>query len=109
MVPPIAVAEKSSRVEVTSAATYLPSILTNLARGALDAAPDAMIIIDPSGVIHRQVSGYAHDKKNSPLKRARSQTAPTRASAVNDGHIFLVVALADGGREVVQPFDLLGA
>ena len=30
-------------------------------------------------------------------------------SAVDDGHVPFVVALAGGGREVVQPFDLLGA
>src|SRR3954470_22141835 len=30
-------------------------------------------------------------------------------SAVDDGHVPLVVALAGGRREVVQPFDLLGA
>ena len=30
-------------------------------------------------------------------------------SAVDDGHVPFVVALAGGRREVVQPFDLLGA
>ena len=30
-------------------------------------------------------------------------------SAVDDGHVSFVVALASGRREVVQPFDLLSA
>jgi len=34
---------------------------------------------------------------------------PATLSAVDDGHISFVVALAGGRREVVQPFDLLGA
>ena len=34
---------------------------------------------------------------------------PAALSAVDDGHISFVVALAGGRREVVQPFDLLGA
>ena len=34
---------------------------------------------------------------------------PAALSAVDDGHISFVVALADGRREVVQPFDPLGA
>src|SRR5438270_4989831 len=38
-------------------------------------------------------------------------STPTHAacSAVDDGHISFVVALAGGPREVAQPFDLLGA
>jgi hypothetical protein len=44
----------------------------------------------------------------------RHRTFPVAAtavaqSAVDDGHIPLVVALAGGRRQVVQPFDLLGA
>src|SRR3989442_1927816 len=31
------------------------------------------------------------------------------SSAVNDGHVPFVMALTGGRREVVQPFDLLGA
>src|SRR5665213_1634347 len=44
------------------------SVPSNLARSALDAAPDAMIIIDAFGIIqfaNRQISalfGYAHDE-----------------------------------------------
>jgi hypothetical protein len=30
-------------------------------------------------------------------------------SALDDGHVRLVLALARGGREIVQPFDLLSA
>jgi hypothetical protein len=37
-------------------------------------------------------------------------SAPRGASsAFDDGHVSFVVPLADGRREVVQPFDLLGA
>src|SRR5437899_8597498 len=39
----------------------------------------------------------------------RSNAQGRSVSAVDDGHVPFVVALTGGRREVVQPFDLLGA
>jgi two-component system, sensor histidine kinase len=65
------------------------SIPPELARSALDAAPDAMIIIDAAGVIryaNRQVSalfGYAHDEV---IGKEVEQLMPERYRARHLGH-----------------------
>src|ERR1700739_3061054 len=65
------------------------SIPPELARSALDAAPDAMIIIDASGVIryaNRQVSalfGFAHD---DIIGHQVEQLMPERFRARHLGH-----------------------
>ena len=61
----------------------------DLARSALDAAPDAMIIIDASGIIrftNRQVSalfGYAHDEI---IGQSIETLMPERFRARHVGH-----------------------
>src|SRR4029077_6668427 len=37
------------------------------------------------------------------------EATPAAWSAVDDGHVSFVVAIAGGRREIVQPFNLLGA
>ena len=70
-----------------------------LARGALEAAPDAMIIIDASGIVryaNRQVSalfGYAHDEiieqsvgtVSEPACRTSGRLHPHRARTAHGG------------------------
>lgn len=43
-----------------------------------------------------------------PTQVSGAEATSAARSAVDDSHISFVVALADGRREVVQPFDLLG-
>jgi hypothetical protein len=55
------------------------------------------------------ISRYAVAAETSSVLSFHLFIPSTPLSPVNDGHVPFVVTLASGGREIVQPFDLLGA
>ncbi len=86
------------------------SLPTELARSALDAAPDAMIIIDSTGMVryaNRQVSalfGYSHDEViGHPVEQLMPERYRRRHLSHRDGYFFSIRA-----RPMGQGLDLFG-
>src|SRR5580692_6241805 len=76
---------------------YMRSIPAELAQSALDAAPDALLIVDGAGVVqfaNRQVSalfGYSHDEI---IGKPIEQMLPERFRSLHVGHRDRYIAAA---------------